>query len=55
MSGDVENENKRRYKTKNLVRFRLSLFNSGKQKEKLFKHCGIYVRAGGSLQFISTF
>lgn len=34
------------------MRFRLSLFNSGKQIEKLFKHCGIYVRAGGSLQFI---
>ncbi|WP_292378739.1 hypothetical protein [Methanosarcina sp. UBA289] len=50
----MENESKTRSKIKKLIRFLLSSFDSGKQKEKLFKHCGIFVRAGGLLQFILT-
>ncbi len=54
IGGEMENESKTRSKIKKLIRFLLSSFDSGKQKEKLFKHCGIFVRAGGLLQFILT-
>jgi hypothetical protein len=54
MSDSVENENKSRYKIKNLIRFRLVHLIPA-SKNKLLRYTGIYARAGGSVQFILTF
>lgn len=54
MSDDVESKSKNRYKTKNIMRFRLSSFNSGKRKKKLFKHSEIFL-SGMEVRFNSFY